>query len=176
MVQVREVNIKNRTYYFFDDMINIEVFDPDLLKIDKKTYKNIDIYYIGYITIKNIDDYEYIYSVNPLYLIIGEVDGHIEEKNGSKYLVFDSTDENRKVLEKYAELWDGIKNEIKTINGGKEGEYSKIFKKIKFDTNDNLSLNKPLKLHMSTIIVRSIFEEDSKLYLQVYLHECLHES
>ena len=139
MVQVREVNIKNRTYYFFDDMINIEVFDPDLLKVDKKTYKNIDIYYIGYITIKNIDDYEYIYSVNPLYLIIGEVDGHIEEKNGSKYLVFDSTDENRKVLEKYAELWDGIKNEIKTINGGKEGEYSKIFKKIKFDTNDNLS-------------------------------------
>ena len=176
MVQVREVNIKNRTYYFFDDMINIEVFDPDLLKIDKKTYKNIDIYYIGYITIKSIDDYEYIYSVNPLYLIIGEVDGHIEEKNGSKYLVFDSTDENRKVLEKYAELWDGIKNEIKTINGGKEGEYSKIFKKIKFDTNDNLSLNKPLKLHMLTIIVRSIFEEDSKLYLQVYLHECLHES
>ena len=176
MVQVREVNIKNRTYYFFDDMINIEVFDPDLLKIDKKTYKNIDIYYIGYITIKNIDDYEYIYSVNPQYLIIGEVDGHIEEKNGSKYLVFDSTDENRKVLEKYAELWDGIKNEIKAINGGKEGEYSKIFKKIKFDTNDNLSLNKPLKLHMLTIIVRSIFEEDSKLYLQVYLHECLHES
>ena len=176
MVQVREVNIKNRTYYFFDDMINIEVFDPDLLKIDKKTYKNIDIYYIGYITIKSIDDYEYIYSVNPLYLIIGEVDGHIEEKNGSKYLVFDSTDENRKVLEKYAELWDGIKNEIKTINGGKEGEYSKIFKKIKFDTNDNLSLNKPLKLHMLTIIVRSIFEEDSKLYLQVYLDECLHES
>ena len=176
MVQVREVNIKNRTYYFFDDMINIEVFDPDLLKVDKKTYKNIDIYYIGYITIKNIDDYEYIYSVNPLYLIIGEVDGHIEEKNGSKYLVFDSTDENRKVLEKYAELWDGIKNEIKTINGGKEGEYSKIFKKIKFDTNDNLSWNKPLKLHMLTIIVRSIFEEDSKLYLQVYLHECLHES
>ena len=176
MVQVREVNIKNRAYYFFDDMINIEVFDPDLLKIDKKTYKNIDIYYIGYITIKNIDDYEYIYSVNPLYLIIGEVDGHIEEKNGSKYLVFDSTDENRKVLEKYAELWDGIKNEIKTINGGKEGEYSKIFKKIKFDTNDNLSLNKPLKLHMLTIIVRSIFEEDSKLYLQVYLDECLHES
>ena len=176
MVQVREVNIKNRTYYFFDDMINIEVFDPDLLKIDKKTYKNIDIYYIGYITIKNIDDYEYIYSVNPLYLIIGEVDGHIEEKNGSKYLVFDSTDENRKVLEKYAELWDGIKNEIKTINGDKEGEYSRIFKKIKFDTNNNLSLNKPLKLHMLTIIVRSIFEEDSKLYLQVYLDECLHES
>ena len=60
-----------------------------------------------------------------MYLITGEVDGHIEEKNGSKYLVFDSAYENRKVLEKYTELWDGIKYEIKTINVGKEGEYGK---------------------------------------------------
>ena len=58
MVQVKEINIDNRTYYFFNDIINIEVFDSNLLKIDKKSYKNIDIYYIGYITIKKIDDYE----------------------------------------------------------------------------------------------------------------------
>ena len=175
MVQVREVNIKNRTYYFFDDMINIEVFDPDLLKIDKKTYKNIDIYYIGYITIKDIDDYEYIYSVNPLYLIIGEVDGHIEEKNGSKYLVFDSTDENKEVLKKYAELWDRIKNEIETINGGKKGEYGKDFMKIRFNTDDNLPQTKLLELHMLTIIARCIFEEDGKFYAQLYLDNCLYE-
>ena len=62
--------------------------------------------------LKKIDDYENIYSVNPLYLIIDEVDGHIEEKNESKYLVFDSTDENKEVLKKYTELWNGIKNEI----------------------------------------------------------------
>ena len=55
-------------------MINIKDFDSCLLKIDKKSYKNIDIYYIGYITIKKIDDYENIYSVNPLYLIIDKVD------------------------------------------------------------------------------------------------------
>ena len=55
-------------------MINIEDFDSCLLKIDKKSYKNIDIYYIGYITIKKIDDYDNIYSVNPLYLIIDKVD------------------------------------------------------------------------------------------------------
>ena len=96
--------------------------------------------------LKKIDDYENIYSINPLYLIIGEVDGHIEEKRENKYLVFDSRDENREVLEKYTELWDGIKNEIKTINGGKEGEYGKDFMKIKFDTDDDLPLNKPLKL------------------------------
>ena len=96
--------------------------------------------------LKKIDDYENIYSINPLYLIIGEVDGHVEEKRENKYLVFDSRDENREVLEKYTELWDGIKNEIKTINGGKEGEYGKDFMKIKFDTDDDLPLNKPLKL------------------------------
>ena len=81
-------------------MINIEVFDSKLVNIDKKSYKNIDIYYIGYTTIKKIDDYESIYNVNPLYQIIDEVDQHIKEKNGSRYLVFDSTDENKKVLKK----------------------------------------------------------------------------
>ena len=80
------INIKDRTYYFFDDMINIKVFGWSLLKIDKKPYKNIGIYNIWYITIKKIDDYENIYSVNPLHLIIGKVIGHIEENNGNIYL------------------------------------------------------------------------------------------
>ena len=80
---------------------------------------------MGYITIKKIGDCENIYSVNPLYLIIGKVDGHIEENNGNKYLVFDSmelhsTDENKKVLKKYRELWDGNENEIETISGVKK--------------------------------------------------------
>ena len=120
-------------------------------------------------------DCENIYSVNPLHLIIGKVDGHIEEKNKSKYLVFDSTDENKEVLKKYTELWNGIKNEIETINGGKKGEYGKDFMKIKFNTDDNLPLNKPLKLHLLTIIVRYIFEEDSKFYPRLYLDHCLYE-
>ena len=111
MGNIKEINIKNRTYYFFDDMINIKDFDPNLLKIDKKSYKNIDIYYIGYITMKD-SDYVKINSVNPLYLIINEVDGHFEEKNGNKYLILDSTNENKEVWKKYAELWDGIKNYI----------------------------------------------------------------
>ena len=78
MGNIKEINIKNRTY-FFDDMINIEDFDPNLLKIDKKSYKNINIYYIGYITMKD-SDYVKIKSVNPLYLIISEMDGHIKGK------------------------------------------------------------------------------------------------
>ena len=175
MGEVKQINIKNRTYYFYNDMINIKDFEPNLLKIDKKSYKNIDIYYIGYITIKKIDDYESIYSVNPLYLRINHASGYIEEKNGNKYLVFDSTDENKEVLKKYTELWDGIKNEIETINGGKKGEYGKDFMKIKFDTDDKLPLNKPLKLHLLTLIVRCISEEDGKFYPQLYLDKFLYE-
>ena len=74
--------------------------------MDKNLYKKIDIYYIGYVTIKNIDDYENFHSVNPLYLIIREVDGYTEENNGNKYLFFASTDKNKKVLEKYTKFWD----------------------------------------------------------------------
>ena len=78
MRKVKQIEIKNRTYYFDNDKSNIEELDSYLLKVDKNSYKDIDIYYIGYITIKKIDDCENIYSVNPLYLIIGKVDGHIE--------------------------------------------------------------------------------------------------
>ena len=100
MGDIKQINIKNRTYYFFNDMINIKSFDSNLIKIDKKSYKNTDIYYITYVTIKSIGDYENIYSVNPLYLIIGKAEGHIEESNGNKYLAFASTDKNKEVLYK----------------------------------------------------------------------------
>ena len=94
-------------------MINIKDFDSNLLKIDKKSYKNIGICNIGYITItKKNDGYENNHNVNSLYLMIGEVIEHIKENNGNKYLVFDSVDGNKKVLKKFIELWDGIKNKI----------------------------------------------------------------
>ena len=83
--------------------------------------------------------------------------------------------ENNEVLKKYIELWDGIKNQIETANGGKKGEYGKNFMEIKFNTDDNLQLNKPLKMHLLAIIVRCIFEEDGKFYPQLYLDACLYE-
>ena len=103
MGTVKQINIKNRTYYFYNDIIDLENFKSNLLKIDKKSYKDIGIYNIGYITIKKIDDYENIYSVNPLYLTIAHASGYIEEKGVNKYLVFDSTelhstDENKELL------------------------------------------------------------------------------
>ena len=125
-----------------------------------------------------------------MYLIIGKVDGHIErssaeENNESKFLVFGSTDENKEVSKKYTELWDGIENEVEIINGGEcnsveKGEcnsvdYGKDFMKIKFNSDDNLPLNKPLKPHLLTIIIKCIFEEDGKYNSQLYLEDCLYE-
>ena len=101
MGEVKQINIKNQTYYFYNDIIDLKNFDAKLLKINKKLYKNIDIQYIGYITIKRIDDYESIYSVNPLYLHINHASGYIEEKNGNKYLIFNSVDENKEVLKRF---------------------------------------------------------------------------
>ena len=101
MGEVKQINIKNRSYCFYSNMINIKDFEPNLLKIDRKSYKNIGIYNIGYITINNIDDYENIYSiysVNPLYLLVNDASGFIEEKNENRYLIFDATDENKDLL------------------------------------------------------------------------------
>ena len=165
---VKQIDIKNRTYYFYNDMINTTKFDSNLLKIDKKSYKDIGICNIGHIAIKRIDDYENIYSVHPLYLIIDRASGYIEEKEVNKYLIFDSTNENEELLKEYNDVWNGIKNEIKKINGGKENHYEKDYMKIKFNSDDDLPLNKPLKFHLMTITIRSVFEKDGKLYPQVF--------
>ena len=145
-----------------------------MLKIDRKSYKNICIYNIGYITIKKIDDYENVYSVNPLYLLVNHVSGYIEEKNENKYLIFDATDENKELLKKYNDVWSGIRNKIEAVSSGQCG-YEKDYMKIKFNSNDDLPLNKPLKFHSMTITIRSVFEEDGKLYPQVFLDDTLYE-
>ena len=96
-----------------------------MLKIDKKSYKNIGIYNIGYIAIKKIDDCERIYSVNPLYLRVDHTNGYIEEKGVNKYLVFDSTNENKELLKKYNNVFNGIRDKIKEVCCD-ECDYEKI--------------------------------------------------
>ena len=126
MGQVKQINIKNRTYYFNNDQINLKDFDASLLKVDKKDYKENDIYYIGYITFKEIANCNNINSVNPLCLM-NEMIGHFEDKNENKYLVLDNVDENKEVLKKYEEFWEGVIKEIETINGGEKVKYGKDF-------------------------------------------------
>ena len=106
---IKQINIKNRTFYFCNNIIDLENFDSSLLKIDKISYKDIGIYNIGYITKKKIDVCKNIYSVNPLYLHINHASGYIEEKGVNRHLVFDSTglhstDENKELLKKYNDV------------------------------------------------------------------------
>ena len=93
----------------------------------------------------------------------------LKKNNRNKYLVFnDSVDENKELLKKYADVSNRIKNKIKAINNDEENNYEKNYMKTKFNSDDDLPLNKPLKFHIMTIIIRSVFEEDGKLYLQVF--------
>ena len=102
-----------------------------------------------------------------MYLIIDKRDGHFKEKNGNRYLILDSTDKNKEILIKYTKLWDRIKIFIEKVND-KLGEYEKDFMKIKFSYDDNLPLNKTLKLHDITIVIRFVFEDDGKYYPKVF--------
>ena len=144
-------------------MINIKNFHSNLLIIDKKSHKEIDIYNIGYIRIKKFSD-----CVNPLSLIIHSATGYFKEENSEKYLILNSTD-------KYEEVWFGIRSEIKTLNGGNELFYEKNYARIGLNTDDDLPLNKQLTFSTLTIIIRCILQNGQKLYPEIYLDECLYE-
>ena len=103
--------------------------------------------------------------------MIDEIIGHFEAKNENKYLVLDDVDENKELSKKYKEVWEGVKKKPETINGGKKIEYGKDF----FESNDDLPLNKPIKLRLLTIIIRSVFSEDGKFYPQLFIDDALYE-
>ena len=159
MGTVKQINIKNRTYYFYNDIIDLENFESRLLRTDKESYKDIGIYNIGHITIKKIGDCKDIYSVNPLYLRITHANRYIEEMGVNKYLIFDSTDENKELLKKCNDVFNGIMDKTKEISND-ECDYEKDYMKIRFNSDDDLPLNKPLKFHNMTITIRSLFKED----------------
>ena len=114
-------------------------------------------------------------SVNPLCLMINRIDGYIKEKNGDKYLNIASTDRNTEVLKKYSEVWDKIKDCIEKINDSKLGEYDKDFAKITFNSDDDIPLNKVLKILTTTVVIRNIFGKNDKYYPQIFLDELLYK-
>ena len=97
----------------------------------------------------------------------------MEEINGDKYLVFDNTYENKELLKRYDDVFNGIMSKIKEIDDDWL-EYAKDYMKIRFSSDDNLPLNKPLKFYQMTITIRCVFSEDNKLYPQVFLDEALY--
>ena len=154
---VKYIDLKNHTYYFFDDIINIKNFDLNNVKIDKKSYKNILIYYNGYLTAK---DSKYLKStcVNPLYLIFNKVNGYFEETNESKYLMLVPLNESKEKIKKYKKLWIKIRDLIRSITKNSD-DYDENYMKIKFNADDELPLNKMIEILTMTIVVRAVFRE-----------------
>ena len=130
MGKVKQIDIKNWTCYFYNDQINLKDFDASLLKVDKKDYKEIDIYYIGYVTVKKIANCKNINSVNPSYLMINEVIGHFEEKNENKYLVLHDVDENKEVSKNMKKLGTESKKKLKRLMVVKKLNIVKILRKL----------------------------------------------
>ena len=116
MGTIKQIMMKNHSNYFYNDIIDIEAFDSNMLKLDKKSYKNLHIYNIGYVAIKEIGYGYDINSVNPLYLRIEKANGYIEETNGDKYLVFDVTYGNKELLKRYDDVFNGIISKIRKID------------------------------------------------------------
>ena len=174
MGNVKDFNIKNRKYYYFDDIIDIRKFESNLLKTDKKSHRDFDIYYTGYLTINMFNncngdcDYENIRRVNPLYIIFHSATGYSKEQNGKKYLILD-------LIGKYDKVFFLIKSEIETINSGEKMYYEKNYARIGVNTDDEILLNKQQKFPSLIIIIRCIFQDGKNLYPQIYLDECLYE-
>ena len=170
---IRQSNIKGRTYYFYNDLINIKNFNNNNLKLDKRGVLSNDVYYIGYITKKPQWN---VFSVNPLYLIINKIKGHFEEVDGDKYLIINS--ENGDIMQKYQEVFNVMKEIIKKINDYNQPiKYDDNYMKIKFNTDDNIKIInfKIIYFPTITIIIRSITKKDGKYYLQLFLDDCLYK-
>ena len=115
-----------------------------------------------------------IYSVNPLYLIFGNVNGYFEKLNGDKYLTLIPTNRSKEKMKKYEELWIKISDLIRSTTKNLD-DYDEKYTKIKFDSDDELSLSKAVEIPIMTIVVTAVFLENNKYYLQVFLDECLYK-
>ena len=148
--KVKDIDIQNQTHYLFNDIINIESFVSNNIKIDEKSYKDFLIYYIGYATIK---EYVKIYCVNPLYLIFRDVNGYFEQINKIKYLTLVPTNESQDKIKKYEELWSKTRDLLRSITKNSD-DYDGKYMKIKFNSNDELPLNRTIEI--PTIFFRVI--------------------
>ena len=103
-----------------------------------------------------------------MYLSIDHANGYIKEKNGNKYLIFDSVDKHKELLKKYDDVvWSGIKNKIEEVSLS-DCDYEKGYIKIEFNSDDNLPMNKPLKFCLMAITIRCVFSEGGKFYPQLF--------
>ena len=133
MDTTKQINIKNRTYYFYNDIIDTENFDAKLLRLTKNHTKTLIFLILDMSHTQKNCHCMNINSVNPLYLGITCVNGYIDEKDSNKYLVFDSTDENKELLNRYNDVFNGIMSKTREIDDDWL-EYAKDYMKIKFSS------------------------------------------
>ena len=162
----KQLNIENRSYYFYNDFINVLNFEASDLKLDKKTWKNLDVYYIGYVDNKKSKDWV-VNGVNPLYLMINRFYGHIEEKNGIKFLTINKRDS---VLKKYDQVFKCIKK-----IDDYEVVYNSDYDKTKFLRDDSIPLNKLIYFPTIIVVISCVFKQNGEFYPQVYLDDCLYQ-
>ena len=170
-MNVRSLEIKNTSYYYYDDIVHADEFDRNLIKINKRESRiGADIYYIGYIV--NKPKYN-INSVNPLYLILKDVKftvGKIEASS-DRYLVIDLS--NKDVLNVFDEMFDFISNKINKIDGDDKKVYGYI--RLKFNSDVDLPLDKLIKFHTLTVIVACVIRKANKFYPEIYVDEDIYE-
>ena len=171
---IKQLALKKRSYYFFNNSVLLKDFDKTKLKIVKHDCVDRYVYHIDYV--KNID------NVNPLYLIIPKFYGYIEEHEGRKYLSIALTGMNNDVLSEYEKMWDGTLEQVRKINDCayiSEKDYHKIkVGSVKYDNDKNnidLPLDKLIKFNAVTISKRLLTEKDNRLFLESYLDECLYD-
>ena len=139
--------------------------------MNEKSYKNILIYYMGYLKItENLE----IYSVNPLELIFSKMKGYFQENIRNKYLTLIPTNERKEKIKKYEELWIKIRDLIRSVTKNLD-VYDESYLKIKFDSDDELPLNKIIGIPVMAIVVRAVFLKINKYYPQFFLDECLYK-
>ena len=171
---IKKLVLKKRSYYFFSNSVLLKDFDKTKLKIAKHDCVDRYVYHIDYV--KNIN------NANPLYLIIPEFYGYIEERKGRKYSNIALTGMNNDVLSEYEKMWDGILEQVRKISDC-EYIFQKDYYKIKVgsakcdDDKDNidLPLDKLIKFNAAKISNRLLIEKDNRLFLESYLDECLYE-
>ena len=169
---VKQINIKNRTYYFYNDLINVLNFMPINLKLDKKTWKDIDIFYIANVDKNKPIDW-CVNSVNPLYLIINEVFCSVRDENGIRYLKIEKN-HSEPALNKWNQVFNSIKYHIKKISN-EEVNFNDNFNKIKFISDDSLRLDKLILFPTLTVVIRCVFKQGDLFNTQVYLDDALYQ-
>ena len=173
MRTTKEINFKNQTYYFYNDIIDLDEFDVSKIKVDKKDFNDIDIYYLGYEYKKKITECNVRKSVNPLYLRIVDIKGQFEKGiDDAWYLVISDKDD---VYKKLVDIFKSIKNKI-TEKTWDALEYDKDYMKIKFKSNNVFPTDKDVNIHLSTIVIRAIFVKDGKYYPQLFLDGGLYKN